>query len=153
MRGHRVRRTRRARKLHLTRPTLTGIFAKHSGADPAAAERAQEETAAVFSRLLPQIQALPGMVRADDIANAALFLASDEARYVNGHDLIVDGGITAGRPAAARKANWAEISQALTRRPWNTAQTSLWLPSGENPSAALIAESKPILDLDRSRCY
>ena len=94
-------------------PTLTGIFAKHSGADPAAVERAQAETAAVFTRLLPQVQALPGMIHAEDIANAALFLASDEARYVNGHDLIVDGGITAGRPAAARKASCAAIAGAL----------------------------------------
>jgi NAD(P)-dependent dehydrogenase (short-subunit alcohol dehydrogenase family) len=31
-----------------------------------------------------------------DIANAALFLASDEAGFVNCHDLVVDGGMTAG---------------------------------------------------------
>lgn len=30
-----------------------------------------------------------------DIANAALFLASDEARYITGAEIIVDGGATA----------------------------------------------------------
>ena len=29
-----------------------------------------------------------------DTANAALFLPSDEAAYVNGHRLAVDGGVT-----------------------------------------------------------
>ena len=35
------------------------------------------------------------LATADDIANAFLFLASDEAAYVTGHNLIVDGGLTA----------------------------------------------------------
>jgi NAD(P)-dependent dehydrogenase (short-subunit alcohol dehydrogenase family) len=30
-----------------------------------------------------------------DTAHACLFLASDEAKYVSAHDLVVDGGLTA----------------------------------------------------------
>ena len=32
----------------------------------------------------------------EDIANSALFLASDESRYITGAELTIDGGITAG---------------------------------------------------------
>lgn len=36
------------------------------------------------------------LANADDIALGALFLASEDSRYVNGHILFVDGGLTAG---------------------------------------------------------
>lgn len=36
----------------------------------------------------------PGLVTTDSIAGAALFLASDDGEFVNGHTLAVDGGYT-----------------------------------------------------------
>lgn len=37
----------------------------------------------------------------NDIANAVAFLAADSAAFVNGHNLVVDGGLTAGMPLMA----------------------------------------------------
>lgn len=37
-------------------------------------------------------QCLPGYLRADDLARAALFLAADDSRMCTGQDFIVDGG-------------------------------------------------------------
>lgn len=37
-------------------------------------------------------QCMPGYLSADDLANAALFLAADDSRMCTGHDFFVDGG-------------------------------------------------------------
>ena len=47
-----------------------------------------------LQRNLARATPIPRSGLALDIANAALFLASDEGSYVNCHDLVVDGGRT-----------------------------------------------------------
>lgn len=41
---------------------------------------------------------LPRIGNENDIANAAVFLASDESGYITGHQLVVDGGLTVHMP-------------------------------------------------------
>jgi NAD(P)-dependent dehydrogenase (short-subunit alcohol dehydrogenase family) len=52
--------------------------------------------AAAVKPILEKIQPIPRNGEPEDIANAACFLASDEASFINGHALVVDGGLTAG---------------------------------------------------------
>ena len=47
-----------------------------------------------YQRIQGVQQLMPGMGEGDDIANAALFLASDDSRFVSGQILAVDGGWT-----------------------------------------------------------
>ena len=59
---------------------------------------AKDQTGGDIESLLKRRQAripLPFMGDGRDTANAALFLASDEARFVTGTELIVDGGMSA----------------------------------------------------------
>ncbi len=48
--------------------------------------------------LLAKAQALGRAGQAEDIANMALFLASEESSWVTGAAMVVDGGFTAGTP-------------------------------------------------------
>jgi meso-butanediol dehydrogenase/(S,S)-butanediol dehydrogenase/diacetyl reductase len=45
------------------------------------------------------IYLMDGLIESVDIAYCALYLASDESRYVTGADFVVDAGSAAGRPA------------------------------------------------------
>jgi enoyl-[acyl-carrier-protein] reductase (NADH) len=51
---------------------------------------------ALFMGVIPMKRA----VAAQEIAGAAVFLASDEARSINGHTIVIDAGsLTRGYPA------------------------------------------------------
>jgi len=83
----------------------TPIFGKGLGLPP---ERA-EETVPVMRRLLEAAQPIRRAGLPEDIAHAALWLASDESTFVNGHALVVDGGLIGGR-------FWSEFRQGDARR-------------------------------------
>ena len=52
--------------------------------------------AAAVKPFLEKMQPIPRAGEPADIANAACFLASDEASFISGHALVVDGALTAG---------------------------------------------------------
>lgn len=58
-------------------------------------------------------QPLPRTGLPVDVANAALFLASDEARFVTAHDLVVDGGEIAGLRQSERRERERRIRRAV----------------------------------------
>jgi NAD(P)-dependent dehydrogenase (short-subunit alcohol dehydrogenase family) len=71
----------------------TGIFGKAMGLDPAAAEASAEKVKVALAKM----QAVPRAGMPEDIANAAVYLGSDESTFVNGSDIVVDGGLIWGR--------------------------------------------------------
>src|SRR5690349_5067232 len=78
----------------------TGIIGKALGL----ATDAAEKTSAMMREVYKTAQPIQRAGLTDDIAHAALFLASDESSFINGHDLVVDGAITGGR-------NWSQQQQ------------------------------------------
>jgi NAD(P)-dependent dehydrogenase (short-subunit alcohol dehydrogenase family) len=95
---------------------VTPIFGKTLGLTAEEAERNLEPV----SELLAQLQPVPRPGRGDDIANAALFLASDESSFVNGHALVVDGGLSGGRKFSEIQDNFNIFRQMMgvPKRDW-----------------------------------
>lgn len=58
---------------------------------------ANESLEQVLRPVFSEIQPIPRAGEPLDIANTALFLASDESSFITGQSLVVDGGLTMGR--------------------------------------------------------
>src|SRR5215467_1731522 len=87
----------------------TGIFGKAFGV---AAEKA-EATVGVVQAAFSKVQPVPRAGSPDDIAEAAIFLASDGSSFINGQDLAVDGGLSGGRLWAVQRQGLQAMREAL----------------------------------------
>uniref|UniRef100_A0ACD5YT00 Uncharacterized protein n=1 Tax=Avena sativa TaxID=4498 RepID=A0ACD5YT00_AVESA len=69
------------------------------GLPPVGAADAEEEEEVVRRVFDEDFNEMGGgvVLRAEDVARAAVFLASDDARYITGHNLMVDGGFSVGK--------------------------------------------------------
>jgi NAD(P)-dependent dehydrogenase (short-subunit alcohol dehydrogenase family) len=70
---------------------VTGIFGKNAGLEGSKAD----QVAGMVKDAFASVQPIPRAGMPDDIAHAAVFLASDWAGFISGQDIVVDGGHTA----------------------------------------------------------
>lgn len=87
----------------------TPIFAKGIGL----ATQVADQTVAAVLDAGKNSQPIPRTGLPRDIAEAALYLASDASGFVNGHALVVDGGITVGPTGNAQAEVFAPFVQAM----------------------------------------
>ena len=87
----------------------TGIFGKALGLSVEAAEKTPE----IMREVTKTAQPVPRAGLPEDIAHAAVFLASDESGFINGHDLVIDGAITGGRNWTAQQQGYVAMRKAF----------------------------------------
>jgi len=87
----------------------TPIFAKGIGL----ATQVADQTVAAVTEAGKNAQPIPRTGLPRDIGEAALYLASDASGFVNGHALVVDGGITVGPTGTAQAQVFVPFVQAM----------------------------------------
>ncbi|TEU11713.1 glucose 1-dehydrogenase, partial [Candidatus Bathyarchaeota archaeon] len=87
----------------------TPLIGRARGLSQQEADKMVGEIEAAFENAQPIRR--PGLPL--DIARAALWLASDESSFVNGHSLVVDGGVVGGRSWSDYQAAIAELKARL----------------------------------------
>lgn len=87
----------------------TPIFGVALGLPREAADQTVDGIKPVLATLQPIRRAgLP-----EDIARAALWLASDDASFVNGHALVVDGGLTGGKGWSEAQTGFGALAASM----------------------------------------
>jgi NAD(P)-dependent dehydrogenase (short-subunit alcohol dehydrogenase family) len=89
---------------------VTGSFAKGGGASEADAANTFGRLAEFFATIQP----IPRAGIPDDVANAAIFLASDQSSFITGHDIVIDGGLGMGNDWQTYVALRTEISKRVS---------------------------------------
>jgi len=87
----------------------TGIVAKALGMDADRADKVADKMKAVFSKAQP----IPRAGITDDIAQCVVWLASDRSTFVNGIDIVVDGGMIGGRLFSPQQESLKQLKSAL----------------------------------------
>jgi len=91
----------------------TPIFGKALGMTAEAADQA----VSVMKGALIEFQPIRRSGLPEDIAQAALWLASDDSTFVTGHALVVDGGLTGGRQWSEGRLQRLQLRAALGLSP------------------------------------
>lgn len=87
----------------------TPIFAKAMGL----ATQVADQTVAGVAQVAAVSQPIPKAGLPEDIAEAALFLASDGSKFVSGQAIVVDGAITVGRVSTPGNSVFEPLMQAM----------------------------------------
>lgn len=78
----------------------------------AGSSKASDASLKKLAAALAKSQALGRVGQPEDIARAALWLASDDSEWVTGHAQVVDGGAFAGRPWS-RQGDWITADRPI----------------------------------------
>lgn len=87
----------------------TGIIAKALGMDAGKADRIAGKIGEGFAKAQP----IPRTGITDDIAQCVIWLASDRSSFVNGIDVVVDGGMIGGRMYSQHQEGIRQMKAAL----------------------------------------
>jgi len=87
----------------------TGILAKAMGMNAGEADKVAEKMKDGFAKQQP----IPRAGLPDDIAQCVLWLASDRSSFVNGTDIVIDGGLIGGRMYSPQWEGVAQTKKAL----------------------------------------